>query len=139
MDLSNEALLRRRIPAAFGSHEDMISIGHPRGCKPKDIFQWMETNIRGLSDNFSASATQALKKGVDKGRFLGIRRRSTPRSSDECIDAFEIQFIPENTIKSIIRQQQQPAWLLSSLFWKNERYRLDLYTFRPIRSLLYLQ
>ena len=77
MDLSNEALLRRRIPAAFGSYEDMISralisIGHPRGCKPKDIFQWMETNVPGLSDNFRASATQALKKGVDKGRFLRI-------------------------------------------------------------------
>jgi hypothetical protein len=50
----------------------LLAINNPRGCKPKDIFSWMEANIPGLSENFRASATQALKKGVDKSRFLRI-------------------------------------------------------------------
>lgn len=72
-----EPTQRRKTPHNFGSYEDMIARAlqahsGPRGLKPKEIFIWMEQNIPGLPENFRASATQALKKGVDRTRFLRV-------------------------------------------------------------------
>ncbi|KAJ3208592.1 hypothetical protein HDU67_006664 [Dinochytrium kinnereticum] len=70
-----EAEVKRKTASSSGSYEEMISMGILRldqgeGVKPKLIYDWMETYFNDLPDNFRASASQALKKGVDKGRFL---------------------------------------------------------------------
>jgi hypothetical protein len=61
----------------LGSYEDMIvqaliSIGDINGSKPKDIFDWMEQHCLGIPEAFRASASQALKKAVEKEKVQRI-------------------------------------------------------------------
>jgi len=61
----------------LGSYEDMIvqaliSIGDINGSKPKDIFDWMEQHCLGIPEAFRASASQALKKAVEKEKVQKI-------------------------------------------------------------------
>ncbi|KAI8821154.1 uncharacterized protein EV422DRAFT_56076 [Fimicolochytrium jonesii] len=66
---------RPRMTSALGSYEDMITlaVGEMRdrtGSKPKNIFQWMADNIPDLPEHFRPSASQSLKKAVDRGRLI---------------------------------------------------------------------
>jgi len=43
-----------------------------RGSKPREIFNWMDRYCDGLPDHFRPSASQALKKAVNRGRILKL-------------------------------------------------------------------
>ncbi|KAJ1559243.1 hypothetical protein HK405_011454, partial [Cladochytrium tenue] len=62
---------------AEGSYEDMIAkalerLNEPEGSRLKSIFDHIEANIPGVPDSFRQSASQALRKGVERGRFVRL-------------------------------------------------------------------
>ncbi|KAJ3410675.1 hypothetical protein HDV05_003498 [Chytridiales sp. JEL 0842] len=61
-----------------GNYEDMLALAlsnmqNAEGSKPRVLYDWMESNIPHLPALFRASAAQALKKGLERGRFVKLK------------------------------------------------------------------
>ncbi|KAI9325389.1 hypothetical protein DFJ73DRAFT_869887 [Zopfochytrium polystomum] len=67
----------KHVPHPEGNYENMIAktlstLNEPKGTRLKNLFNAMESTYHGLPASFRQSASQALKKGIARGRFIKV-------------------------------------------------------------------
>ncbi|KAJ1558502.1 hypothetical protein HK096_011331 [Nowakowskiella sp. JEL0078] len=79
----------------IGTYEDLIAdiLKKLGKASQKDLWPWMQSNVYPLPDSFRASATQALKKGIEKQRFI---KDDSDQFSQSHFELTEIWTSPEN-------------------------------------------